>query len=92
MNKKIIAVIAEIVPVISVIAAFSLILSPFDSAQVKDGISITMLLGFLGFVFFFIGCKLAKGDRIVQVLGILDWLATLCVIGLYIVAILGFGL
>ena len=52
----------------------------------------TMLLAFLGFVFFFIGRKLDKEDRMVRILGILDWIATISVIGFYVLAILCFGL
>ena len=92
MRRKKIAVIAEIVPVISAAAAFLLLFSDWDSEPIRKTIWVTMLLAFLGFVFFFIGRILAKGDRAVRILGILDWLATVCVIGLYVLAVLSFGL
>ena len=92
MRKKMIAVIVEIIPVISAVISFLLLFSDLDSQPVRQIIWVTMLLAFLGFVFFFIGRRLAKEDRMVRILGILDWLATVCVIGLYVLAIFSFGL
>ena len=92
MGKKRIAVILEIIPVISAVVTILLLFSDWDSEPIRKIIWVTMLLAFLGFVFFFIGRGLAKGDRLVRALGILDWLATICVIGLYVLAIFSFGL
>ena len=55
-------------------------------------IVVTSVLAFLGFVFFFIGRMLARGERIVTILGILDWFATLVTFQLYAIAIFSFGL
>ncbi len=92
MNKKAIAIITEIIPIVSAPVFFLLVTSSYDATWIRRVISVTMLLAFLGFLFFFIGRKLAKGDRTVRILGILDWLATLAVIGFYVLAIFSFGL
>lgn len=92
MSRKIIAMISEILPLISAVLFFLLIFSSHDSALSGVVISITCLLAFFGFVFFFIGRKLVKGDRMVQILGILDLLATLSIVGFYVLAIFSFGL
>ena len=63
-----------------------------NSELLKHAITITMLLAFFGFIFFFVGKKLNKTDKIVQILGILDLLATLYVIVLYTIVIFSFGL
>ena len=83
MNRKTAAVLMEIIPILSAAVSFPLILSAYDSAMIRRVISITMLLAFLGFLFFMIGRKLAKEDRLVRVLGVLDLLSTVCVVGFY---------
>lgn len=92
MNKKTAAIILEILPILSAVVTFPLVLSSFDSALIRRVISITMLCAFLGFLFCIIGRKLAGKERVVRILGILDVLATICVVGFYILAILSFGL
>ena len=92
MNKRIIALILELIPIISEPISYLLIMSSHDSVMIRRIISVTMLLAFLGFVFFFIGRRLAKGDRAVRILGILDWFATLFVIAFYVLAAFSVGL
>ena len=92
MNKKILAIVMELIPVISVPVAIGLIASPLDSPAVRKIIAVTIFLGFLGIPAFLIGRLLAKGDRTVKILGVLDILATVAVIGYYILAICLFGL
>ena len=92
MNKRIAAIIIEIMPIISAIIALSLILSPAKAAWLKPIISVTTLLAFLGVGVFFAGHKLVKGDRIVSIIGIADILATISIVLLYIIAIFNFGL
>ena len=92
MNKKIVAIILEIIPIVSTIMSVMLIVLDYNSKLIERIVSITTLLAFFGFVFFFIGRKLLKEDRMVQVLGILDLLATIYVLGLYTIAIFVFGL
>ena len=92
MNRKTAAVLMEIIPILSAAVSFPLILSAYDSALIQRVISITMLLAFLGFLFFIIGRKLAKEDKLVRILGVLDLLATVCVVVFYILAIFSFGL
>ena len=91
MDKKTFAIIVEIIPVISAVVNYPLILSGADTAMVRGVIGFTTLFAFLGFLFFFMGRKLAKEEKIVRVLGILDWVATLSVILIYVVAIFSFG-
>ena len=92
MNRKIIAIILELIPVISAPISYALVISSSDAAPVRRIISIIFLLAFLGFAFFFIGRRLAKEDRTVRILAIIDWLATIYVIAFYILAIFRFGL
>ena len=90
--KKLFAILLEMIPVISAPVSYLLIISKYDSDMIRTIITITMALAFFGFAFFFIGRKIAKEDRIVRFLGILDWLATLYVIAFYILVIFVFGL
>lgn len=92
MKKKIIAIIAEIIPIVSAVMSYSLIVSSLDSALVRTIISVTFLLAFLGFVFFFIGRWLAKDSKAVRILGIFDLLSTLFIIAVFVVAVFVFGL
>lgn len=92
MNKKIIAIILEIIPIASAVISFLLIMSDKFSGSTKTVISVTFILAFLGFAFSIIGKKMAREDKTVRFLGILDWLTTIYVVGFYILAILSFGL
>lgn len=92
MDKKTIAIVAEIVPVVSAVMAIALMVSPFDNGIVRIIINITVLLGLLGFVFFILGRKLAKQDKAVRTIGILDLLATVSIVAFYVIAIFAFGL
>ncbi len=93
MKKKNLAIILEIIPIISAIVALSLIFSINETTGFqKVIINITTLLGFLGFVFFIVGRKLARGDKAVLILGILDFVATAGIVIMYVLAILSFGL
>ena len=86
MNRKIIAVILEMIPVVSAPLAYILVVSSADSAFIKGVIAAAFAFAFFGFVFFFIGRKLAGEDRTVRILGILDLVATIFVIGFYALA------
>ena len=90
--KTTIAIILELLPVISAPLSYLLIITDFNSRFVGGMIAITLLLSFLGFVFFFIGRKLAKGNKAVLILGILDWLATAYTLALAALVALAFGL
>ena len=92
MIKKKIALILEWIPIISAPVSYILVMSASDSDLIRRVISITMLLAFLGFIFAIIGRKLAKEDRAVRILSILDRLATVYVIVFYVIAIFSFGL
>ena len=91
MSKKSIALMLEAIPIVSAVTSYALVVSKFDSNLIRWVISVTFLLAFLGFVFFFIGRKLAKESKAVLVLGILDLLSTVFIIGIYAVAILVFA-
>ena len=92
MNKKTLAIILEIIPVVSAAATNALIVSAADSGLFRWLIRITMLLAFLGFAFFLAGRRLCREDRVVRILGILACLATVSIAVLYIIAIFSFGL
>ena len=91
MNKKIIAIILEIIPILSAIISFILLLIPYGSTTISKIIPITFLFAFLGFIFFFVGRKLCK-EKIVKILGIIDLVSTVSIIVVYIIAIFSFGL
>lgn len=90
--KKTIAILLEALPIVSAPLAYLLVISDYNSPLIRAVIGITFLIAFLGFVFFLIGRKLAKDDKIVRILGIFDWLATLFIIAIYVIAIFNFGL
>lgn len=92
MSKKTIAVIAELIPVVSAVVSFVLLAVSYDSELIRQVIQITMILAFLGFVFPSVGRKVANGVRTVRVIGLFDWAATLSVVVLYVLAIFSFGL
>ena len=92
MSKKTVAVIAEIIPLVSAVVSYTLTVSSIDSGLVRLVIAITFLLAFLGFVFFFVGRMLAKEDKTVRILGIFDWFATIFVIAFYALAFLSIAL
>ena len=92
MNKKNIAIILELVPIISAIISFTFIMLDLNSEIIRIIISVTTITSFIGFVFFFIGRKLNKENKTVLILGILDWISTLYVIALYTIVIFVFGL
>ncbi|MBQ9375455.1 MAG: hypothetical protein IJU04_03855 [Ruminococcus sp.] len=92
MSKKNVAIILEIIPIISALIAILPFPLGFASKLPSLLIGIAFLLAILGFVFFFIGRKLAKGNTAVFVLGLLDWVATASIIGFYVLAIFLFGL
>lgn len=92
MNKKIIAIITELIPIVSAVTSYTLIVSNIDSVLVRKVISVTMILAFLGFAFFFIGRKIAKEDKAVRVLGVLDLLMPVLVIGFYVIAFMSVGM
>ena len=92
MNKKTIAIILEPIPVVSAVLTITLIVLPLSSAFIRKLITVTFVLALLGFVFFFIGRKLAGEDKAVRVLGILDLLSGVVIVGYYVLAIMVFGL
>ena len=90
--KKTIAIILEIIPIISAVMAITLMLMSLDNQAVRGVINVTTVLGFFGFVAFIIGRILEKKNKAVLILGILDIVATLSIIGFYVLAIFSFGL
>lgn len=91
MNRKIAAVIIELIPVLSAPLSYLLIISKYDSPLIRTFILVTFACAFLGFAAFFIGRRIGKEYRIVRILSILDLLATFYVVGLYFLAILMLG-
>ena len=92
MKKKTIAIIIELIPIISIVLSISLILSSLNNNIIRGIINITTIISLAGFVFFIIGRKLEKENLIVKILGILDILSFLIMIVFYILAIFCFGL
>ena len=88
MDRKTVLII-KLIPAVSALLAYILI---FSSAQAGALTSAAVLLAFFGFAFFFMGCKSAKDDKTLRVLGWLDLLSTLSIIVLYALAVANFGL
>ena len=88
LNKRTILTIVKLIPVVSAVLAYILILS---SAQAGVLTTAAVLLAFFGFVFFFIGRKEAKEDKTLKILGWLDLLSTVAVIVLYALAMAAFA-
>ncbi len=92
MNKRIIAIAVELIPIVTAIISIVLLASGSEADLIRWATKYTIIVSFFGFIFFFIGRKLCKKDKLVKVLGIVDLAATLYVIGIYIAAIFAFGL
>ncbi len=90
--KKNIAIILELLPVISAPVSYLLIFSKFDSPVIRSALYVTMGLAFLGFAFFLIARKIDRESKAVKILGIFDVLATVSVIAFYVIAIFSFAL
>ena len=88
MTKRTTAIIVEIVPIVSAISALVLINRDTDSSLLRTATAVVFILAFLGFAAFFVGRKLAKEDKLVRVLGVLDWIATACIVGIYVLALI----
>ena len=87
MTKRTVAIIIELIPILSVISALLLIKRDTDSPLLRIITAVVFIIAFSGFVAFFIGRKLAKGDKVVRILGIFDWFATAVIVGIYALAI-----
>ena len=92
MDRKTTLTIIKIIPVVSVVASYILILGPFNAAWISKVMGVTVILSFLGFVFFFIGRKHAGEDRVLKILGILDILSTAAIAALYALAVISIAL
>ncbi len=92
MNKKTLAVILEIIPIVSTIVFFIITFSNMNSVLLKTINAVAVVVALLGFVFFIIGRILGKGSKPALFLGILDILCTATVVGFYTLAIFLFGL
>ena len=88
MKKRTTAIIIEIVPILSAISALVLLKRDTDSPFLRTATAVVFVLAFLGFAAFFVGHRLAKGDKLVRVLGVFDWMATACIVGVYVLAII----
>ncbi|WP_405373795.1 hypothetical protein [Pseudobutyrivibrio sp.] len=91
MNKKALAVALELIPIISAPLAIIFIYSSVDSQVIRSLIGVFTLLGFFGFVFSFIGRRIAKEEKIVRILSILDILATVAIIIMYVLVFIALG-
>ena len=80
MNKKNILIFIKLIPVVSAVLSFILI---FSNAQAGTVTTVSVILAFLGFVFFFIGRRSAREDKTLKILGVLDILATVSIIVMY---------
>ena len=92
MDKKNIVITAKLIPVISAVLSYLLILGPFRAAWISKVTGVTVILAFLGVGFFFIGRRLAREDRMLRILGILDILSSISIIVLYALAFASVGM
>ncbi|MBQ6392245.1 MAG: hypothetical protein IJH60_01925 [Eubacterium sp.] len=92
MNKKIIAIVLELIPVVSAVVSFYLFTTSKDSALIRKTLLVSFVFSLLGIAFFIVGRKLAGDDKTVRILGLLDLVASIYVIAFYVLAIISFGL
>ena len=92
MKNRTAVILLKLFPVISAPLAYILMIFPTSTNAAGNILAVLTLLGFLGFAFFFIGRKHFREDKAVRILSILDILATLIVVGIYIIAMMVFGL
>ena len=93
--KKTAARILELIPVLAALVFFYVFyigISWHAGSWLEYVGPVSVLLSLPGFIFFFIGRKLAPDDGITRILGVFDILATVSVIGFYAIAIFSFGL
>ena len=83
MTKRTTAILIELIPIISVISALLLLKRDTDSPFLRIITAAAYLFAFFGFIAFFIGRKLAGDDKTVKILGVLDWIATAIIVGIY---------
>ena len=83
MTKRTKAIIIEFIPIISVISALLLLKRDTDSPFLRIITAVAFIFAFVGFLAFFIGRKLAGEDKTVKILGVLDWIATAIIVGIY---------
>ncbi len=81
MNKKTALTLIKLIPVVSAALSFFLIFSDVKAGSVA---TVSVILAFFGFIFFFIGRKSAKEDKTLKILGILDLLSTVAIIAMYV--------
>lgn len=86
MKKRRIAIIIELIPILAVISAILLLKRDTDSYFLRIITAVVFIIAFLGFVASFIGRKLAGKDKTVKILGVLDWIATTVIVGIYALA------
>ena len=83
MKKRTKAIIIELIPIVSVISALLLLKRDTDSPFLRIITAVAFIFAFVGFLSFFIGRKLAGEDKTVKILGVLDWIATAIIVGIY---------
>ena len=83
MKKRTKAIIIELIPIVSVISALLLLKRDTDSPFLRIITAVAFIFAFVGFLAFFTGRKLAGEDKTVKILGVLDWIATAIIVGIY---------
>ena len=92
MTKRTTAIIIELIPILSVISALLLLKRDTDSPFLRIVTAWSFIFAFFGFAAFFIGRKLARKDRTVKTMGVLDWTATAIIVGIYALAFFVMGI
>lgn len=92
MKNKTTVIVVEIIPIVCAIAFLVLMYSNIEFTLLKSVSTYTMGLAVLGAPIFFVTRKMAKEDKLMKILGILDLLSALAVIGFYVLVIIVFGL
>ena len=92
MTKRTTAIIIELIPILSVISALLLLKRDTDSPFLRIVTAGSFIFAFFGFAAFFIGRKLARKDRTVKTMGVLDWTATAIIVGIYALAFFVMGI
>ena len=92
MTKRTTAIIIELIPILSMISALLLLKRDTDSPFLRIVTAGSFIFAFFGFAAFFIGRKLARKDRTVKTMGVLDRTATAIIVGIYALAFFVMGI
>ncbi|MBR6403871.1 MAG: hypothetical protein IKS48_10855 [Eubacterium sp.] len=91
MDKRKLAKILEIIPLVSLVAGLILVFLPIKGQVYIWGCSVLFFLAFFGFAFGIIARLLIKGDKTVKILSIFDFISSVIVLLFYYLVSVALG-